>query len=198
MLCPVAQAASTCCDCLFPNSAQIGADGHAKIHDNGIFGQDDMIVPPVIDRNRRLFEKFMGEVHSHTDCILSVLSNALNLPHDLKDYYRKNKPSAANMAMLRYLIWGSSEKRIGNMARIDIGTLTVVFSKSDGLQAMLPGDDRWSFLSPRAGHAAVNVGRVSVSLSAPHPVRGHAEFLSVHIPHLQTERVSETQLRLST
>ena len=117
-----------------------------------------MVAPPAIDENVRLFETFLSEVHDYTDCILSTLSKALSLPNDLKDCHRKDRPSAANMAMLKYLAWGSSEEQIGNMAHTDMGTLTVVFSKSDGLQAMLPGDDEWSFIQPRAGHAVVNVG----------------------------------------
>lgn len=117
-----------------------------------------MVAPAAIDDNLRLFETFMGEIHDYTDCILSTLSKALGLPNDLKDCHRKDHPSAANMAMLKYLAWGSSEEQIGNMAHTDMGTLTVVFTKSDGLQAMLPGDDDWSFIPPRTGHAVVNVG----------------------------------------
>ncbi len=117
-----------------------------------------MIVPRAIDENVQLFKMFMGEVHGYTDCILSILSKALHLPYDLKDSHRKDMPSAANMAMLNYLPWGSSDERIGNMAHTDMGTLTVVFSKSHGLQALLPGDSEWSFIPPRAGHAVVNVG----------------------------------------
>ncbi|KAG5999540.1 hypothetical protein E4U43_002008 [Claviceps pusilla] len=130
----------------------------AKIHNNGIFGEDAMIVPQVIHDSLPLFEKFLSQVHDYTDCILSLLSKALQLPSDLRDCHRKGRPSAANMAMLKYLPWGSSEDRIGNMAHTDMGTLTVVFSKSDGLQAMLPGYDDWSFIPPRSGHAVVNVG----------------------------------------
>ncbi|CAF3640380.1 unnamed protein product [Fusarium graminearum] len=130
----------------------------SQIHNNGIFGEDAMIVPEEIDQNLALFKIFMGEVHGYTDCILSILSEALQLPYDLKDCHRKDKPSSANMAMLNYLPWGSSDERIGNMAHTDMGTLTVVFSKSDGLQAMLPGCDDWSFIPPKEGHAVVNVG----------------------------------------
>lgn len=117
-----------------------------------------MIVPQVLDENLPLFETFLKEVHEYTDCILSTLSKALKLSYDLKDCHRKDKPSAANMAMLKYLAWGSSDEQIGNMAHTDMGTLTVVFSQSDGLQAMLPGEKAWSFIPPRPGHAVVNVG----------------------------------------
>lgn len=130
----------------------------AKIHNNGIFGEDAMIVPQVIRDSLPLFEKFLSQVHDYTDCILSLLSKALQLPSDLRDCHRRDRPSAANMAMLKYLAWGSSQDRVGNMAHTDMGTLTVVFSKSDGLQAMLPGFDDWSFIPPRSGHAVVNVG----------------------------------------
>ncbi|KAM0352247.1 hypothetical protein ACHAO7_010909 [Fusarium culmorum] len=135
-------------------------DGYESfsIHNNGIFGEDAMIVPEDIDQNLALFKMFMGEVHGYTDCILSILSEALHLPYDLKECHRKDKPSSANMAMLNYLPWGSNDERIGNMAHTDMGTLTVVFSKSDGLQAMLPGCDDWSFIPPKEGHAVVNVG----------------------------------------
>ncbi|KAG6010351.1 hypothetical protein E4U21_006915 [Claviceps maximensis] len=135
-------------------------DGYESfsIHNNGIFGEDTMIVPRVIHDNLHLFDKFLSQVHDYTDCILSLLSKALHLPFDLKDCHRRDRPSAANMALLKYLAWGSSGDRIGNMAHTDMGTLTVVFSKSDGLQAMLPGFKDWSFIPPRAGHAVVNVG----------------------------------------
>ncbi|KAK2612063.1 hypothetical protein QQS21_001912 [Conoideocrella luteorostrata] len=135
-------------------------DGYESfsIHNNGIFGQDTITAPQAIDENLPLFEKFMSEVHTYTDCILSNLSKALKLPYDLKDCHRKDQPSSANMAMLKYLAWGSSDEKIGNMAHTDMGTLTVVFSQSEGLQAMLPGDTQWSFISPRKGHAVVNVG----------------------------------------
>ncbi|KAJ4022790.1 hypothetical protein NW752_000007 [Fusarium irregulare] len=101
---------------------------------------------------------FMSEVHGYTECILSILSKALSLPYDLSECHRKDEPSSANMAMLNYLPWGSSDREIGNMAHTDMGTLTVVFSKSDGLQALLPGCEDWSFIPPRDGHAVVNVG----------------------------------------
>ncbi|GKU13116.1 unnamed protein product [Fusarium langsethiae] len=135
-------------------------DGYESfsIHNNGIFGDDGMIVPQQIDDNLALFKTFMSQVHGYTDCILSILSKELQLPYDLAQCHRKDKPSSANMAMLNYLPWGSSDKEIGNMAHTDMGTLTVVFSKSDGLQAMLPGRDDWSFIPPRQGHAVVNVG----------------------------------------
>ncbi|KID87374.1 Oxoglutarate/iron-dependent oxygenase [Metarhizium guizhouense ARSEF 977] len=135
-------------------------DGYESfsIHNNGIFGEDTINSPRAIDEHLSLFETFMSEVHQYTDCILSNLSKALELPYDLKDCHRKDKPSSANMAMLQYLAWGSSHDQIGNMAHTDMGTLTVVFSQSDGLQAMLPGDREWSFIPPRAGHAVVNVG----------------------------------------
>ena len=100
----------------------------------------------------------MRDVHGYTDCILSTLSKALNLPKDLKDCNRIDKPSSANMALLNYLPWGSSNEKIGNMAHTDMGTLTVVFTKVPGLQALLPGNEDWSFIPPRVGHAIVNVG----------------------------------------
>jgi isopenicillin N synthase-like dioxygenase len=135
-------------------------DGYESfsIHNNGVFGQDALTVPQAIEENMQLVETFLSEAHGYTDCILSTLSKALGLPHDLKDCHRKHKPSAANMAMLKYLTYGSSDEKIGNPAHTDMGTLTIVFSQVGGLQVMLPGREEWSFVEPRPGHAVVNVG----------------------------------------
>jgi hypothetical protein len=117
-----------------------------------------MIVPRAIEDNLPLVTAFMEDVHGYTDCILSILSREINLGRDLKDCHRKDHPSSANMAMLKYLAWGSDDEKTGNMAHTDMGTLTVVFSKTPGLQALLPGTDDWSSIPPREGHAVVNVG----------------------------------------
>ena len=103
----------------------------------------------------------MGQVHEYTECILSILSEALELPYDLKDCHRKDKPSSANMALLKYLPWNSDAEKVGNMAHTDMGTLTVVFTKAEGLQTSLPGPsgkEQWWYIPPRPGHAIVNVG----------------------------------------
>ncbi|KAL2794875.1 hypothetical protein BJX66DRAFT_351026 [Aspergillus keveii] len=135
-------------------------DGYESfsIHNNGVFGQDDLIVPQAIEENMQLVKKFLSEAHAYTDCILSTLSKALGLSHDLKDCHRKDRPSSANMAMLKYMTYGSSEEKIGNPAHTDMGSLTIVFSQVGGLQVMLPGSEEWSFVEPRPGHAVVNVG----------------------------------------
>ncbi|KAL4929911.1 uncharacterized protein BDV17DRAFT_297881 [Aspergillus undulatus] len=138
-------------------------DGYESfsIHNNGVFGQDVLQLPQGFQENLQLVKAFMAQVHDYTECILSILSKALGLPYDLKECHRKDKPSSANMAMLKYLPWSSDSEKVGNMAHTDMGTLTVVFTKSEGLQALLPGPsgvDEWSYIPPRPGHAVVNVG----------------------------------------
>ncbi|RYO86907.1 hypothetical protein DL766_000304 [Monosporascus sp. MC13-8B] len=138
-------------------------DGYESfsIHNNGVFGQDTLQLPQGLQENLPLVKAFMSQVHDYTECILSILSKALGLPYDLKDCHRKDKPSSANMALLKYLPWSSDNEKVGNMAHTDMGTLTVVFTKSEGLQALLPGPsgtDEWSYIPPRPGHAVVNVG----------------------------------------
>ncbi|KAJ5403546.1 2OG-Fe(II) oxygenase family oxidoreductase [Penicillium cosmopolitanum] len=138
-------------------------DGYESfsIHNNGVFGQDTLQLPQAFQESLPLVTTFMSQVHGYTECILSILSKALGLPNDLKDCHRKDKPSSANIALLKYLPWNSDAERIGNMAHTDMGTLTVVFTQSEGLQALLPGPsggDEWSYIPPRPGHAIVNVG----------------------------------------
>ncbi|KAG4433955.1 hypothetical protein IFR05_010568 [Cadophora sp. M221] len=138
-------------------------DGYESfsIHNNGLWGGDPLHLPLGFQENVPLIKAFMGQVHEYTECILSILSKALDLPYDLKDCHRKDKPSSANMALLKYLPWSSDAEKVGNMAHTDMGTLTMVFTKAEGLQALLPGPagtDEWSYISPRPGHAIVNVG----------------------------------------
>ncbi|KAL4750527.1 hypothetical protein BDW72DRAFT_203798 [Aspergillus terricola var. indicus] len=128
-------------------------DGYESfsIHNNGVFGQDMLQLTQDFQDNLLLVKAFMSQVHDYTECILSILSRALGLPHDLKDCHRKDKPSSANMALLKYLPWSSDSEKVGNMAHTDMGTLT----------ALLPGPsgtDEWAYIPPRPGHAIVNVG----------------------------------------
>ncbi|GMF79083.1 unnamed protein product [Aspergillus oryzae] len=135
-------------------------DGYESfsIHNNGIWGNDTLELPRAFEENLPLIEAWMGDVHGYTECILSILSKALNLSDDLKDCHRKDAPSSANMAMLNYLPWGSSTEKVGNMAHTDMGTLTVVFTKNEGLQVFEPQTEQWYYIKPRPGHAVVNVG----------------------------------------
>jgi isopenicillin N synthase-like dioxygenase len=131
---------------------------HLQIHNNGVFGQDGLKVPQAIEENLQLVKKFLNEVHGYSEWILSTLSKALALPYDLKDCHRKDKPSSANLAMLKYLPYGSGDEKVGNMAHTDLGTLSIIFSQIGGLQVMLPESEEWGFVEPRAGHAVVIVG----------------------------------------
>ncbi|CAG8903463.1 unnamed protein product [Penicillium egyptiacum] len=128
------------------------------IHNNGLWGDDTLELPLALEENLPLIKTWMSEVHGYTECILSILSKALNLPYNLKDCHRKDVPSSANMAMLNYLPWGSTDEKVGNMAHTDMGTLTVVFTKNDGLQVFEPETEQWYYIKPRSGHAVVNVG----------------------------------------
>ncbi|KAE8158579.1 hypothetical protein BDV40DRAFT_307681 [Aspergillus tamarii] len=135
-------------------------DGYESfsIHHNGLWGNDTLELPQAFEENLPLIKAWMGDIHGYTECILSTLSKALNLPYDLKDCHRRDAPSSANMAMLNYLPWGSSTEKVGNMAHTDMGTLTVVFTKNEGLQVFEPQTEQWYYIKPRPGHAVVNVG----------------------------------------
>ncbi|KAL4915958.1 hypothetical protein BDW62DRAFT_212265 [Aspergillus aurantiobrunneus] len=110
-----------------------------SIHNNGFFGDDILQLPRAFQETLPLVKAFMSQVHGYTECILSILSKALGLPYDLKDCHRKDKPSSANIVLLKYFPWSSDSARVGNTAHTDMGTLTVVFTQSEGLQALLPG-----------------------------------------------------------
>ncbi|KAL9126861.1 MAG: hypothetical protein Q9217_004157 [Psora testacea] len=75
-----------------------------------------------------------------------------------QDLHRERQTSTTSLAMLMYLLSTElSEDRIGHMAQTDVGTLTLLFTSSPGLEVFYH-NDAWISVFPRSGRVLVNVG----------------------------------------
>ncbi|KAM5437371.1 hypothetical protein McanCB49686_000261 [Microsporum canis] len=115
--------------------------------------------------------------------ILTSLSQSLDLTGEssFTSTHRKGEASTTALGLLKYLPYGTAEDiGVGHIAHTDAGSLSFVFTDVPGLQVAMPGTDEWAYITPREGHAIVNVGdslqflsrgrlRSSLHRVVPHP-----------------------------
>ena len=85
---------------------------------------------------------------------------SLGLPSNasLTDLHRINVSSPDILRLLHYVAQPDSELGTPQVAHTDLGSLTLLFSKSPGLQIMSPKSKEWAFVDPKPNCAIVNVG----------------------------------------
>ena len=103
---------------------------------------------------------FFAQVHHIMALLLSSLSSSLGLPQhsSLTSLHRANVPSADILRFLHYIAQPEFETGIPQIPHTDLGSLTLLFTKSPGLQVWHPHSEQWTSLSPRRGCAVVNIG----------------------------------------
>jgi isopenicillin N synthase-like dioxygenase len=116
--------------------------------------------PASINANLGLYKTFSASCQAVTMTILECLSDGLGLygKDRLEEFHRDGEPSATNTMFLRYPKQKRYDRNGGQNKHTDIGTLTLLFCKQEGLQALDPETETWAVVKPRAGHAIVNVG----------------------------------------
>lgn len=80
-------------------------------------------------------------------------------------------PSGTNLRMLHYPPQPDDDRRTSFLGHTDIGTLTILFNITGGLQLLPPGADpqdesSWVYVQPVPGCAIVNLGDAMVEWSA--------------------------------
>ncbi|CRG92415.1 Peptide transporter PTR2 [Talaromyces islandicus] len=136
------------------------------IANNALFDLDPEMpfeAPSTITGQREMLEQFVAHMHEYGLVILSTLAQALHIR--FQESHRNTVPNTSSLGLLRYLTYGSSDKKVGHIAHTDIGTLAIVFSQTGGLQVLMPGVDEWQYIAPKPGHAIVNVGDSLTALS---------------------------------
>lgn len=131
-----------------------------------------------MDSNLSLLQAFTTEITAATNTILSCLSTALGMPvgKGLEAHHRPLAPSPDMLRLLRYAPQPADERGAPQVAHTDLGSLTILFAGSPGLQRWSPhtrnGADQsdedevqWEFIMPREGCAVVNVGDGLVALT---------------------------------
>ncbi|KAI0434086.1 Clavaminate synthase-like protein [Xylaria sp. FL1042] len=132
---------------------------------NRLIGFKDGVVPgplpPVFESEIGSLAEFQKNCHEICNVILSSLSIAGHFDYDqrLQDSHKIEDPSTTSLAMLKYLPGEAlSTDQIGHMAHTDVGSLTLVFTTSPGLEIFHHETSSWVPVTPSPGTVAVNVG----------------------------------------
>lgn len=94
--------------------------------------------------------------------IFGSLSDSLDLPdsHSFDTFHRPDAPAPDILRLLKYApsSEGDSELRVPQTPHTDLGSLTMLFADSPGLQIKPDGCDDWLYIMPKQNHAVVNLG----------------------------------------
>ena len=142
-------------------------------------GRDDMMGvcdplsnPPCIESGRSTIKNYMEHCHSVVRLICSKLDSEMHLPEGtLASLQPLDKPSGTMLRLLRYLPQPYTDRRTSLLGHTDIGSITVLFNITGGLQLLRPGTDpsieeNWQYIKPVPGCAIVNLGDAMVEWSA--------------------------------
>lgn len=116
--------------------------------------------PPLLTSHLTSLTKFSTQIHQVLALLLSSLSSSLNLPRgiSLTNIHRSDVVSPDILRLLHYSAQPPSETGVPQAPHTDIGSLTLLFSESPGLQVLPPQGVEWEFVLPHPECVIVNVG----------------------------------------
>ncbi|KAH7378294.1 2OG-Fe(II) oxygenase family oxidoreductase, partial [Pyrenochaeta sp. MPI-SDFR-AT-0127] len=177
LLCPVSDFASCNGDVKIPTNMFIGANRTAPCGCSGLVGDS------------KIGQAFATRSHEISNMILASLSRSLGLDGDagFADRHRFGVPSSSatvvNCYPLQLLPEGSSA---GHNAHTDLGSITLLFCSTWGLQVYSAESATWSYVEPVRGRAIVNIGDTLRFLSGNtlqsclHRVVRHSQWSGQH------------------
>jgi isopenicillin N synthase-like dioxygenase len=117
-------------------------------------------LPNSVKENMDLFENFISGSHSVVLKLLDCLSTGMGFTGAARfeNKHRPNVPARTTMVLFRYPKQLEEGRGIGHNMHTDIGSLTLLFCESYGLQVLSPETNEWGFIAPKVGHAVINVG----------------------------------------
>lgn len=123
--------------------------------------QNQTLLPEVVSTHVDDFQQYQNSAHYILLSLLECLSVAATVGD--KDRYEllhpPDQPSKTSLLYLHYPpdeVHGEEEPR-GHNAHTDAGTLTLLFVDSPGLQVLSPKTNEWEYVTPKPGHAIINV-----------------------------------------
>ncbi|KAI0020137.1 Clavaminate synthase-like protein [Xylariomycetidae sp. FL0641] len=132
---------------------------------NRLLGFQDGVVPGPLPPNfvpqTAVLQDFEEACHGICNSIFSVLSSALDVTgtERFENAHRLDRPSTTSLAMLKYLPTRAlAPDQVGHMAHTDVGSLTLLFTASPGLEVYSYHTSTWVPLTPAPGTVVVNVG----------------------------------------
>ena len=116
--------------------------------------------PSPLASRRLVLTTFFTQAQNILALLLSSLSSSLNLPPNasLTNLHRDNVPSSDILRLLHYLPQPLSETGAPQAPHTDLGSLTLLFTKSPGLQVLHPYSTHWAPVDPMPNCAIVNIG----------------------------------------
>ncbi|KXT18053.1 hypothetical protein AC579_4555 [Pseudocercospora musae] len=116
--------------------------------------------PAAIERHLHLLTWFKIECHRICQQILTALSSALDKNDTpFEESHRLQERSTTALAMLKYPPTSAVQAdNSGHMAHTDVGSLTLLFTKSPGLEAYRESISSWAAVPPQPGFVIVNIG----------------------------------------
>lgn len=127
--------------------------------------------PPPIEAHRSEIREYIEQAHSIITLICSQLDSALHLPSGtFASKQPLDSPSGTGLRMLRYPPQPEGDRRTSLLGHTDIGSLTILFNITGGLQILLPDADPkdekgWVYVKPVPNCAIVNLGDAMVEWS---------------------------------
>ncbi|CZR59440.1 related to gibberellin 20-oxidase [Phialocephala subalpina] len=127
--------------------------------------------PPLIESHRAEIKAYFKQAHSIISLVCSHLDFQLHLPPGtFASMQPMTSPSGTGLRMLRYPPQPEGDRRTSLLGHTDIGSLTILFNITGGLQILLPNKDPkddagWVYVKPEPGCAIVNLGDAMVEWS---------------------------------
>lgn len=115
----------------------------------------------------KIVDLYMPSLHSFTSAViraasvmLSSLSRSLelDLDDDFGKIHRSHLPSPDLVRLLRYHAQSPSEQGSSHVPHTDLGSMTFLLTKQDGLQIMGAKSGEWELMPPKKRHAIINIG----------------------------------------
>ncbi|KAJ6443404.1 putative 2OG-Fe(II) oxygenase family oxidoreductase [Purpureocillium lavendulum] len=121
---------------------------------------DSQALAPAIKAHRDLFMRFCGTAHDVCSTVLYELDRylAFDERRRLANFHHDGVESLTTLSMFRYPKQDSIEAGVGHNKHTDIGTLTFLLCEQWGLQVLSKDPVGWAFVTPKPGHAVINVG----------------------------------------
>jgi isopenicillin N synthase-like dioxygenase len=117
-------------------------------------------LPSSVQKNMDLFDSFISGCHSIVLKLLECLSTGMGLTGTARfeNKHRASVTARTTMVLFRYPRQLEDGGGIGHNMHTDIGSLTLLFCDSWGLQVLSPETNEWGFIAPKVGYAVINVG----------------------------------------
>ena len=116
--------------------------------------------PSLLTDHLATLETFTSTTHRVLNLLLQSLSSSLQLPPDsaLINLHREQSPSPDIVRLLKYHAQPPNEQGYPQAPHTDLGSLTILFTHSPGLQVLRSSSSDWAYVLPKPGHAIANIG----------------------------------------